>query len=1176
MQSKMNYSAPKSLLIDTTRRVNTKSLNRSIQNQRKKRQGEMHSIYRMIAVHGKYIYILLFLFSNLILPTLNSQTNQNGIPIIKHYSPENYKAHTQNWAIVKDKRGYMYFGNNFGVLQYTGTNWNLFQSIHSSAIRSLAVDKNGFVYYGSSQDFGVLIPDSVGNLTLFSLYQHYFKSKADFNDIWCIHVIGDEIYFQSNEKLFRLKMPISIGDNVVSKDKYSVISPSNAFHWSFGVYDKFYVREFEKGLFVMNGDKLELVPGGEIFANLRIYAMLPYIDGKIMVVTREKGLFIFNPKSNSNTIEEFKCQANKEIIESLVYGGASLPNGHFAVSTLNNGVFIINTKGQLIEHLNIQSGLPDQQIYAVFADKNSGNLWLTTSENGIFNAYTGSPFREWNKNNGLNGIAVDIVKFKNSIYIVTNNGLFVLDELSPGQSGFTAVEGLSGESWDLQIVSFENQNEQKLLVAATSGIYEVNGKVAKQILNTPNALQLKQSKKRKNQVYIGYLDGFGSIEFDNKNGKWNFNGKSNAILQTIRAIYETPDGQIFLGTQVSGFLKLKSHEDINPTLIDAGKGLPVTGSDFKLFEVDNELVFATQNGLFTFNETTEKVEPYLRFGKDLSNGSFGVYHIEPSSDGYWVSLYSNNLKTNTWQGIAKFKKKNGGFEKEETFSAIIPEKAALALFDDRQHLWVSNDKGLFKFDKQNKKNYNQEFFVNILKVTTTDDSLLFAGTYGREVDGTLMLSFEQPEELKPVLKYRNNQIRFEYSSGFYEKEENTLYSYRLIGLESRWSKWSVENKFPYTNLPPGKFRFEVRAQNIYGITSEPAYFEFTILPPWYRTILAYFLFVFILALFIWFIVKLNIKRLEREKVRLEGIVTERTTEIRLKNIKLEQQNEEILAQRDEIELQRDKVMLQKEQIEDQNKNITDSILYASKIQEAILPPEEILNELLPEYFILYRPRDIVSGDFYWTNKKDNKTILVAADCTGHGVPGAFMSMLGITYLNEITNKHEVLSASQILDELRTSVKRALRQTGKENEAKDGMDMALCVIDLQNMTMQYAGAYNSLILIRNNEMLKFEADRMPIGIYPKEKPRFTNYEIKLQKNDIFYLHSDGYIDQFGGKSGSKLMLKRFKDLLFENHKKPMDEQKIALNDYLDFWQSFTNHKGETYKQLDDILVIGIKI
>ena len=253
----------------------------------------------------------------------------------------------------------------------------------------------------------------------------------------------------------------------------------------------------------------------------------------------------------------------------------------------------------------------------------------------------------------------------------------------------------------------------------------------------------------------------------------------------------------------------------------------------------------------------------------------------------------------------------------------------------------------------------------------------------------------------------------------------------------------------------------------------------------------------------------------------------------------------------------------------QKKQITDSIEYASRIQTAILPPGDYISKIIPEHFILYKPRDIVSGDFYWITHKDGKIVIAAVDCTGHGVPGAFMSMLGFAFLNEIVNKETELKANSILNQLRDYVKASLHQTGKEGEAKDGMDIALCIIDPDNFKMQYSGAYNPLYLIRNQEFISLKADRMPIGIHIIEKGSFTNHEIDIQKGDIVYIFTDGYIDQFGGPKSRKFKLKPFKELLISIKDKPMSEQKEILE------TEFAKWKGN-HEQIDDVLVMGIKI
>lgn len=258
-----------------------------------------------------------------------------------------------------------------------------------------------------------------------------------------------------------------------------------------------------------------------------------------------------------------------------------------------------------------------------------------------------------------------------------------------------------------------------------------------------------------------------------------------------------------------------------------------------------------------------------------------------------------------------------------------------------------------------------------------------------------------------------------------------------------------------------------------------------------------------------------------------------------------------------------------ELISHQKQEITDSIRYASRIQNAILPSATMLKESLNEHFVLFLPRDIVSGDFYWFTKKQNKMILVAADCTGHGVPGAFMSMLGVSFLYEIVNKEGIMEPAKILNMLRDFIKLTLSQTGKQNEQKDGMDMSLSMLDIENMKLEWAGAYNPLVLIRGDEIIEYKADKMPVAIHVSDHQPFTNHEIDLQPGDTFYMYSDGYPDQFGGTDSRKFMSKRFKQLLLEIHQKPMDEQKeILLQEHLK-WRG-------NIDQIDDIVVFGVRV
>jgi len=271
---------------------------------------------------------------------------------------------------------------------------------------------------------------------------------------------------------------------------------------------------------------------------------------------------------------------------------------------------------------------------------------------------------------------------------------------------------------------------------------------------------------------------------------------------------------------------------------------------------------------------------------------------------------------------------------------------------------------------------------------------------------------------------------------------------------------------------------------------------------------------------------------------------------------------ELLTQHDVIIKQKDEIAMQKQEI-------TDSIQYAQRIQKAMLPQDDELDEALHEYFTLYIPRDIVSGDYYWMRRFDNRIIVVAADCTGHGVPGAFMSMLGVSFLNEITGKNSHLHANEILNQLRDMVIASLHQTGKKNEAKDGMDLSLYIIDYDKMELEFSGAFNPLYRIRDGELTEFKANKMPIAIFVKMKP-FENQVIQIEKGDVFYNFSDGFVDQFGGPKGRKYLSKRFKKLLLDVHQHPLSTQQKILNREIQGWI------GMDHQQVDDVLVIGVKV
>lgn len=278
--------------------------------------------------------------------------------------------------------------------------------------------------------------------------------------------------------------------------------------------------------------------------------------------------------------------------------------------------------------------------------------------------------------------------------------------------------------------------------------------------------------------------------------------------------------------------------------------------------------------------------------------------------------------------------------------------------------------------------------------------------------------------------------------------------------------------------------------------------------------------------------------------------------------KVIERTEEVVRQKEEIEKQRQK-------LEELYKDVTDSIRYAKRLQDSILPPDGIIRRMLPNSFVLFKPKDIVSGDFYWFHEQKNQVLFAAVDCTGHGVPGAFMSLVGSNALNQAVKEHDLAQPAQILEDLNKISSEAMNKGAENNTVRDGMDLALCSIDKENLSLEFAGANNPLYIVRNNEIIHIKPDKFAIGAFEPGTKKYTNHKVKLEKDDLIYIFSDGYADQFGGIKGKKFMYKQFKELLLSISALPVQEQRIKLEATIEKW------KG-TFEQVDDILVIGVKV
>ncbi len=1076
-------------------------------------------------MNKKSLFVILFFL--ITSQSVFAQFNEYGTHFIKNFGKSEYNGEPQNWSVVQDDRGVMYFGNTNYVLEYDGENWDKIQvTDNNSFIRSLNADESGTVYVGTTGEFGYLMPDKKGRMRYHSLSSDI--NAENLSTIWKIYDKSDTTYFCATDTIYVFKNKKYINKYALDKGGFL----------SFMVGKELYVGNYYKGLVKLKNDSIIPVKGGEFYKKQDVFTIQNFSKDKLLIGTRYNGLYVYDKYTGeSQTITNFNFHSkelNKLLKEAQIYNGKKLSDGNYAFGTLQKGLIIADLRKGEILYNYTDKHLPDPAVTDI-CESNQGNLWLAVNKGISFVEYS-SPIKKFDKSHGLKGITMDIIRYKGDLYAATTVGVFHQKKTQQGFMQFEKLPGINNQARQFSIHTDHKTGEKHLLVGTIEGVYDLTNLKDIKTESHKYTHTLLSSDFHPNKIYLGTKDWF--ISFIYQDGLIL---SDKIIHESIRHIVEQDSSILWATSLQKGVFKVcRTDTGYTYTRYDTTKGLP-SNRNIKAFKVSGQCYFGTEKGFYVYNDSLDKFVAKDPFGGRYSNVSPNNFQSADNSS-FWIS-YSKNEEYFVEKNMMKGK--NIIFYSKPFLE--IPNHTITSIYDDKDDMtWFTTPDGIFSYDNKHKKDY-LSYNTLIRKVSLTNDSSIFYGTNYNDTSD-LQVSTEQPNFLKCDLDYKFNNIHFIYTAPYYEGESKVTYSYKLEGYDEEWSSWLEKNDKGYTNLNEGHYVFKVKAKNIYGVESKLARYEFTILPPWYRTIWAYIIYIFLGITFIILIVKWYTRRLEKEKIRLEKIVQERT--------------KEVVAQKEQIEHQRDEIVKK-------NRDITDSIEYASKIQNAVLPDDEYTEEILPEHFILYRPRDIVSGDFYWINKKDDLLIIIAADCTGHGVPGAFMSMLGVSLLNEIVNKHPVTKANDILTELREEVKRTLKQRGAEGETKDGMDIALAMVDLKNMKLQFAGAYNPLYLFRDGELIQYKADRMPIGIYVKEKPEFTNHIIDLKKGDTFYVFSDGYQDQFGGEKGEKFKTKRMKKLLADIQPKPMEEQKAILERTIDDW------KGDR-EQLDDIILIGVRV
>lgn len=1076
--------------------------------------------------------------------SLNAQSQLNNRPVT-NYTPREYGQAYSSYtmSITQDERGIVYVGTAYGVLQFDGALWRFIPVKVGSFVTSLNYF-NGKVYVGCQGDFGFLKADQYGKYQFQSLSHKIPKYHTNFTTIWKTLVYDSTVVFQSEEDIFLFK-----------NDTIECISPETSFHLAFVSNNILYVREREFGLKYLSSLELKLVDSGDAFKLFGVFQVVPFGNNKNLILTREAGLWILE---NDRLTKANTQKATADILSKAeVQDAVKIKNNEIAITTLKEGVIVMDSNLNIVNHYTLNSGLISSETIGLIEDL-QGNIWVATKK-GVSRIQHSLPVSIFNQTHGLYGKVQAVAYFENTLIAGTTDDLFIYKP--DGIKHFQSLGNIRSSIWEIE------KTPNKLWIATDNGLWTyTNGVIQKISANQTSALE--------------YIPERGWLIASGVNGTYVYNSLSSEIVTSISEVKTDAYG-----------IESRLYED---GIIETWIGSQTKGV-WQLHFKNNNLIkstnyYGTEDGL-----TLEWIWPFMlkddiKFGTSSGFVTGGILKFISAHELYLMQN-NPNVKESELKGffdLNSFPKNNTdksvtAYCQTDSFAfigmdyniSIVPfsdsicyeqplKSIELGRFNNFQiannSLLVCANDGLALINipktLRHKGNISK---INLRSIAIGQDSIIWYGD---------TLNFEQF-----TIPYKFNNLEIQLSANYLENESKPIYYWRLASTKNQILKKADNGVISIANLWEGNYTIIAYAENIQGDQSEPISIKFTILPPFYRTIWAYVAYIILLGGFILFLIRLNTQRLREQNRKLEEIVRERTREV--------------VEQKEQIQLQKDK-------IEDILNDIRASINYARRIQQAMLPSKNLIDQILPGNFIIFYPRDVVSGDFYWASKIKDNIIITVADCTGHGVPGAFMSMLGISLLNEIVGNLEIVKPSQILDELRRAIIQALKQSIDNESQKDGMDMSLVTINTKTMECQWAGANNPLYLFRpkgnggaveiedisklktldheNGTFIEIKQDRMPVAIY-SYLTSFSNHTMQLTKGDRLFLFSDGLVDQFGGPNLQKFMSKNLKNLIMDSGNISIQEQGDMIRNAFEKWVNPSNNKIE---QIDDVTLIGFEV
>lgn len=736
------------------------------------------------------------------LPVVAS-TSFYGIPDLRNFSRSQYSGGIQNWSFTEAPNGLLYFANNSGMLEYDGTAWSIYQGV--TAVNRVVLADGGRIYVGAFNEFGYYSENERGNLIYHSLAQMVKGKVGDFDEIWRIHKTPFGIVFQSFKAIF-----------ILANGRIDIVRPRSSFQFSYYVNGILWVYDASCGLMQYRNGKVEPVPGGDFFTGTPIWSMLPLNDHEILIGTNTGGAYRFDGKR----VTPWGGKVNEQLKKYQLYSSLKLKNKLFAFGTIQNGLIISDTAGNLVLQLNRERGLQNNTVLGIGQD-NSGNIWLCL-DNGITLLDYNSPISYVQKYFDI-GTGYASAKFAGQIYLGTNQGLFHISEkdfLDPSKSNssFRLIAGTEGQVWDLTVI------DNTLLCGHTNGIFQVIGDQAIRVSSQPgtwNFLKIDNA----GHVLAGTYTGMYVLE--NHGGRWRVKNKIFGFDESSRFVQYDSKGNIWVSQTYTGIFRIRPDRSWTRVLesqqYTSKSGLPSDRSNL-LFRIQSNLVVATEKGVFRYNYGTRRFEPDEKYSPYFPRGLQVDYLYQDPDQNIWF-IADRQLGVLRIQEDGSFKKITVPFQKLTSMSLRSFEDIKEL---DRDNVLIGIEGGFAHYTANFKKDYSTPGTIYISDLRSGDTSEGVFRYNGRQ----------QGQGVVPAFRYRNNKVAIAFSANNAEPA-GSKFQYKLSGYDENWSEWSSQSYKEYMNLHEGHYTFMVRAGNpALGAPTELSY-SFIVLPPWYRSVYAW-------------------------------------------------------------------------------------------------------------------------------------------------------------------------------------------------------------------------------------------------------------------------------------------------------------------------------------------------